>query len=159
MRIMELWWSGGYESDAYVGTQALASNVLIGTNPPYTLNDFLAVYPKFFGPATAIVATLAANSNQISVTSDLTSISLTTGSLITGSGIPRGTIITAVDGSTVTLSNAVTADGTAVSLSVYLAPWLPFFVIQLYINLARASLMQSRYFDSWLLAMGFYIAH
>lgn len=51
-----------------------ASGVVIGSNPPYAFNDFLAVYPKFFGtPATgtcteggvSITATLSQATNGL----------------------------------------------------------------------------------------------
>ena len=47
----------------------------------------------------------------------------------------------------------------AVTLSVYEAPLVPLAVIQLYLNLAYVSLMQSRWRESWQLGMALYIAH
>ena len=157
-RIVELWWSGGYEADAFAGFQNIASNVIIGTNPPYTFSDFLAVYPKFFGPATAIAGTLTANSNQM-VVSSAVGFTLSAGVFIVGSGIPNGTTITSVssDNTVVTLSNPATTSGT--SATVFLAPFLPLIVIQLYINLARASVMQARWFDTWKLGVALFVAH
>jgi hypothetical protein len=159
-RIVELWWSGGYEADAFCGLQTLASNVIIGTNPAYTLSDFLAVYPKFFGTPTTITATLTANSNQMVVTSSLTGINLSIGQFLTAPGIPNGTtIIGSTNSTTFTLSNPATTSGTGVSVNVYITPFLPILVIQIYINLARSSVMQARWQDAWQLGMALYVAH
>ena len=45
--IMAGWFGGSWSSSIGVGTVGGGSNILIGTNPPYGLSDFLAVYPKF----------------------------------------------------------------------------------------------------------------
>jgi hypothetical protein len=41
------WWGGTYESAYISGIICDASNLVFGTNPPYALADFVAVYPQF----------------------------------------------------------------------------------------------------------------
>jgi hypothetical protein len=140
----------------YIG---LASGRVFGTNPPYTLSDFLAMYPKFFGTPSLITATLDGSTSGISALSSTQN--LKPGQLVTGAGIPNGTVFVSVNpaAKTAVLSNATTAAGTAVQLTVYAAPPMPMVAIQLYINLASASLMQARWLDTWTLAMALYVAH
>lgn len=73
----------------------------------------------------------------------------------TADGVGVGLMVTS---STITLSNAATQSG-SVTLAVYSAPPVAPAVIQLFINLANASLMSSRWREAWPLAMGLYVAH
>lgn len=207
---------------SYVGA---ASGAVWGSNPPYALTDFLAVYPKFFGAATAFVgdtvgpaltqAVLKQNSNVLTVTSatgivvgstasvigipdgatvteisgDTVTISaeatlsatlevffyppsgnqilnipampagLAIGQLVTGANIQPGSVVTAIGTNSVTLSGFASASGTQGACSVYTAPFVPLVVLQLYLNLAQASIMQPRWLDAWTLGMALYIAH
>lgn len=69
-----------------------ASNIITGTNPPYTVADFVSLYPQF-GPDT--------NENYV----------------------------------------------------------VPEPILQMFIDLANACIMQARYQGSWQLCMGFFVAH
>ena len=150
---------GGDIDSSGMQTYSLASGIVFGTNPPYTLSDFLEMYPKFFGAPSAITATL--DGSTATITALNSTQNLKRGQLVTGTGIPDGTVFVSVNPSakTAVLSNVTTASGTAVQLTVYAAPPMPMMAIQLYINLASASLMQARWLDTWTLAMALYVAH
>ena len=147
------WQNFGCQSGAYLG---MASGIPQIGNPPYTVNDFLAIYPKFFGAATLVSGTLTSGSNEITV--DSTAQGLSAGQLVTCQGLNSGTVINSVTMPTITVSSNATESG-AVTLSIYETPMVPLAVIQLYLNLAYVSLMQSRWRESWQLGMALYIAH
>lgn len=216
----------GALATSYVG---LASGRVNCGNPPYTLTDFLSVYPKFFGPASTFTgdtlgpvivqaailqgqqnitvasaaglaygynivgigipdgATITAinglvvtmslpatvNATIQAVFSDpvkynqITGVSsidgLTVGQPIAGPGIGGGSVITAISGGAgtgvIALSVPVSSTNNAATFSFYPSPWAPIIVIQLYINLALASVMQARWLDTWPLGMALYVAH
>lgn len=145
-------WGSGHETA--VGLLS-GSNIVLGSNPPWTTTDFFAFYPKFGGKTTEITGTLTAGSPVVDGVS-----SLAAGQLITGPGIPSGTVIISVDGDNqqATLSQPAAASGD-VSLTVYVAPLVPLAVVNAYIALASASLVQARWRDTWALAMGWFVAH
>jgi hypothetical protein len=144
---------GWCQCNAFLG---LASGVPTGTNPPYAVNDFLGIYPKFFGAPTLISATLASGSQIITV--DSTATGLSAGQLVTCQGLNYGTVINAVNMPNITISSNATASG-AVTLVVYEAQLVPLAVMQLYLNIAIISIMQSRWREQWELGMALYIAH
>lgn len=134
------------------------SGVVCGTNPPYTASDFLAFHPKFGGTPAQVTGTLTTDSDTVTSASNLPALSV--GQLIVGNEIPSGALITAIDtmANTITLSAKATASGTML-LKVYTCPLVPLPVINAYIALANASLMQARWCDTWQLAVGWYVAH
>ena len=150
---------GGDIDSSGMQRYSLASGIVFGTNPPYTLSDFLAMYPHFFGPESAITATLDGTSATITALNSTQN--LKPGQLVTGNGIPNGTLIVSVNATakTAVLSNVTTASGTTEQLTVYTSPKLPTLVMQTYLNLAAASLMQEQYFDAWQIQMADYIGH
>jgi len=179
-QILELWWGGAYECSAWALYAAAAANVIVGTNPPWTLSDFLATNAKFFGPATALtVNTLQGSAGATLQLANQASPPPPAGTFLTGAGIPPGTTLLSVggygdgyypsggygggvgaDGTVgVTMSNAATLTQNGTPTNVYYAPWLPILVIQLYINLASSCLQQLRWGAMWYLAMGLYVAH
>ncbi len=134
----------------------IASGLVHGTNPPYSANDLFAMHPKFGGAPVTLTATLAAGSTVVAVES---TAGLSAGQLIAGAGVSPGTLISSVDSaSQITLSAAATVTGTA-ALAVYAAPLVPLAVINAYIALASASLVQARWLDTWPVAMGLYVSH
>jgi hypothetical protein len=143
----------GCQCSTFMG---LASGIPQTGNPPYAVNDLLLIYPKFFGPATPVSGTLVQGSNEITV--DSTATVLNIGQLVTCQGLNSSTVITSVNMPTVTVSSNAMVSG-SVTLSVYEAQLVPLAVIQLYLNIAYASLMQSRWRESWCLGMALYIAH
>lgn len=136
--------------------QGLAAGIPQTGNPPFTVNDFLAMYPKFYGKPTSVGGTLTATSAL--VTGVASTNGVLAGQLVTGSGIPNGTIVLSTTSNTITLSQAVNASG-SLNLSIYESQIVALAVIQLFLNLAYASLMQSRWRETWQIAMGWYIAH
>lgn len=134
-----------------------ASNVVIGTNPSYGVVDFASIYPKFLGPATVLVGTFVEASATVAVTS---TSGVAIGQLVIGAAILAGTTVAGFTADvSITLSQPATADATGASFNCYQAPLLPLAVINCYIALASASLVQERWKDSWLVGMALYIAH
>jgi len=156
----------GFGNEIVCPWLTLASNVVVGTNPPYSAADFLSVYPAF-GGTVQMFSGIVANGSPV-----VTGITSTTG-LLPGQvlapfymvqNIPvalpfqSGTVILTVDSPTqVTLNYAAIADGT--QMAVYTAPFIPLIVINLYVTLASASLVYNRWMDHWYLGMSLYIAH
>ena len=153
-----LWGDESYGSNPVFAEIALSSNIVRGSNPPYTIVDFLNNYPAFFGAATSASVTFEDASNQATVQAGITNLSV--GDLVVASAVPAGTTVADIseDGLTLTLSNDATASG-AIQSNFYLTPPIPLVVIQLYINLASACVNYNRYFDSWLICMGLFVAH
>ena len=150
------WGIGGYwgtECAAYLG---YASGIVQRGNPPYTVNDFLGIYPKFFGAPTVINGTLVEGQSTITIDS---TAGLNPGQLITCQGLNSGTVIQVVNSPTsIGVSSNAIASGIQ-QLVIYEAQIVPLAVIQLYLNLASISLMSSRWRGQWPLAMALYIAH
>ena len=141
------------DAQAVVGS---ASNIVTGTNPAYTIIDFLNMYPQFAQSSPMIGNTTLGSPTVNGLANTL---NLYIGGPISGTGIPNGSIITAIiDNSTITISNnaTVTATGNTLTLIQLL---LFSMVIQMYINLANACIMQARWNTSWQIAMGWFIAH
>lgn len=161
------WWAqitgvGGVDNLALCMQLGAGSGYQWGTNPPYTLTDFLNAYPKFFGPPTDMPDCLStAGSNQLIAVDDTGTIAV--GQLITGPGIPYGALVTDVDiddGFIYISIPATLTNDDGFDCNFYAAPPLPLLVIQLYINTAQASLNQATsWYDIWPLAMRLYIAH
>lgn len=135
---------------AYLG---LATGLPQAGNPPYTISDFAAFYPQFFGTSTPVAGTIANGSNVIT---GVSAGGVQQGQLVSGP-FPNGTVVTGVASTSVTVSNPATAN--AVTFSVYMTPPVPLAVIQAFLNLAYASLMSSRWREMWPIAMAWYIAH
>jgi hypothetical protein len=152
------WAGSGDDTDALPAIVGLASNIVVGNNPPYTLQDFLAIYPKWGGPPITPVPTATLESgNEVIVVNS--AAGMVAGNPIAGAGIPDGTFIVSIASTNVTLSNAPTANASNVALTVWNAPLIPFPVILLFIALASASLVQARWLDTWIMAMGLFVAH
>jgi len=155
--------TGTMQDDWFSATVGLASNVIVGTNPLYTIQDFLTLYPKWGGTPINPQASTTANSNQVVLSAPVTNpASLLNALIADGLGIfPDGTYIQSVasDAKTLTVSAQAAVTNPDVMITIWNAPLIPFFVLQLYINLANASLMQARWLEQWPAAMGLYIAH
>lgn len=151
-------WGAGQEFSVVCGAFYGATNLVFGQNPPYFLDDFKAVYPKFFGLPTALsgCATVV-GTNTVTVPSV---DGLDYGQFLQSMGVfPKGTVITNIAGTTVTVSmDALVSSGNA-TLMVYKSSPIPAGVIQLYLNLAYASLVQRRWKEQWCVAMSLFIAH
>jgi len=128
-----------------------------GQNPPYYLDDFLSNCPQFFGPPTAFAgATLVTGQTTIALPS---TTGLATGQFVQVPGMPQNTLVTAVTPTQITVSNVAVSDQSNVNLTAYLTPPVSITIIQLYLNLAYASLVQCRWVEQWTVAMGLFISH
>lgn len=144
----------------------LASNVVCGSNQPYFIQDFFAVYPMFGGAPVSIAGVnIQAGITGVSSTAGFAGVSV--GNPVAGPGIPDGTFVQSItDANDIVLSNAATADG-SISLTVWNASTLPTTaattiptaVVSLYIALATASLVQARWQEQWPVAMSLFVAH
>jgi hypothetical protein len=156
--LMEFW-GWGNEGPGLLSSLTLASNILIGTNPPYSAADFFAWFPAFGGTPANPLGTIDGISEVVSDVSDLTG--LAAGQLIAGTGIASGSVIVANDenAKTLTLSQNTTLAGTNIQLTIYINPAVPLPVLNAYIWLATNSIMQVRYQEMWPFCMALYIAH
>lgn len=151
-------WGAGAEFGVVCGAFYGATNLVFGQNPPYYLDDFKAIYPKFFGIGTALSGCgTTIDTNQVTVPSVL---GLDYGQFLQAPGVfPKGTVITDIGNGTITLStNALSTEANA-TLMVYEASPIPAGVILMYLNLAYSSLVQARWQEQWYVAMGWFIAH
>src|ERR1700689_4259891 len=139
--------------DAYLG---LASGLPQTGNPPYYPDNLLAIYPKWFGAATQITGTANGTTAVIEVDS---TAGVLAGQFVTAPNTSQGTVVASfVPNTSITLSNVPSVAG-SITLSIYEAPPVPLALIQLYINIAFASLMQSRWREQWPLGMALYVSH
>jgi hypothetical protein len=155
-----LYGAGGVDLSALTVWQfGNAAGLVCQGNPPYTATDFLGWFPKFFGPATAInaVGLLVEGENTFIAPVEVTG--LAAGQLLVNvASLPKDTVIVSVDdANNVVMSNAATADGTAVT--VYEAPFVPLVALLQFVLMAAASVMQQNYGTSWPFAMALFIAH
>ena len=149
----------GFDASAII---AAASNVIVGQNPPYTIQDFFMMYPKFAGPA--LLSGIAAPSGTLTagsaiITAVNTTAGMAIGQPLAGLGIPDNSFISGVTSNTVTITNPATQSGTAVPLVVWNATIIPIPVLLMFIALASAHLVQARWQDTWVFAMGLFVAH
>lgn len=154
-------WPDSIESPDALAIIALASNVIVGQNPPFSIQQFFAIYPKFGGPplapgTTPLTATLSAGDLDITVN---VADGLAVGQPVAGTGIPDNTFIQNIAGTVVTLTNAPTQDGTDVPLFVWASTTIPLTVLLMFISLASSHLVQARWQDSWQFAMALFVAH
>ena len=150
-------WGPPAEGPGFASIIGAASNVVVGSNPPYTIQDFFSLFPKYGGIPLQTTATLVADVTQITVTGAATGIAA--GMPIAGNGIPDGTFVQSVSGNTVTLTNSASASASGVTILVWTAPPIPVAALLAYIALASASLVQARWLDSWTFAMALFVAH
>lgn len=152
-------WGSGAAYGRICGYPWNASNLTFGQNPPYFLDNFLAVYPKYFGAGTSLAGFSAAQGTNVLSVSSTAGMGLAAGQFVVIPSFPPGTIITAVSGNSVTVNNNAVAAVSGVSIVVYQAPPIPLAVIQMYLNFAVASLVFQRWQDGWAFAIALFIAH
>lgn len=157
----ELWlatcWGGGDDVVGCLPAFVGASNVVLGNNPPFTIQDFLQIFPKFGG--TPVTPTATATLGSAVLTSVSVTTGIATGNLVSGVGIPDGATVISVAANAITLSVAATQSNTAITVTVWNNPTVPFAALQAFLYLATASLVQARWLSQWTYAMCLYIAH
>jgi hypothetical protein len=160
-QILNLWWGGAFECSGWAAFQAAAANVIVGTNPPYTLSDFLAVYSKFFGTPTNIQIATTLGSTSAVVSGVPQGTTLTAGVFVNGPGVLGAgtTLLSVAGGGSVVLSLPALSTASTAPIQAYLTPWLPIMVIQMFINLALSSIQQLRWQSTWTFAMALFVAH
>lgn len=138
---------------------SLASNIIVGTNPPFSATDFFSFYPQYGGTPTLASGTTDGITSVITGVSSLTG--LAPNQLIAGVGIPSGSMIVAVDEtqSTITINNNTTSANSNVQFTVYTNPAVPLTVLNIYIYNATNSILLERYGADWFKCMCYYIAH
>jgi hypothetical protein len=150
-------WGPSFDGSGVFYPAVAASNVVIGNgNPPYTIQDFFSFYPKWGGCALFLAGTTTTENSVVVSVPDATGLAI--GNPVSGPGIPDGTFIESISGTNVTLTNEATAGG-SITLTVWNNTVVPVAVILAYITLANASLTIARWFDTWALAMGLFVAH
>lgn len=157
--IATAWGAGGeYWSSRCAAFFGAATNLVFGVNPPYFLDNFLAIYPKFFGLPTPLSGcSVAIGTSAITVSN---ANGLNYGQFVQAPGVlPPGSVIVGLAGNVVTVNTSALATNANFTLATYQQPPIPVGVVLLYMNLANASLVQARWQEMWLAAMGLYIAH
>lgn len=155
---LENWW--GWPNDRIDALYLLggASNIVVGSNPPFTIQDFFSFHPKFGGQASLVYAATTENSNTVSITP--MNPEPTSGIPVSCPGvIPNGTFISSVSGNTLTLSSEAISTQAQILFTIWNASILPIAVINAYMFLASASLVQARWREQWGVGMGLFISH
>jgi hypothetical protein len=157
---LETQWGSGDEGACFLAQFSGASNIVIGTNPPYCVGDFVSFYPKFAGgakPTPIPGAVLTMGSAAVTATT----AGLTAGQVLWGPGVPSSATVLSVDSdSQLTMSAAATVSGTVTITALDISQFIvPVPVLNAYIVLASASLFQARWCEMWQVAMGLYVAH
>lgn len=151
-------WGSGASYEVVCSWFYGASNFVYGQNPPYYLDDFKSIYPKFFGLPTALSGcSTTLGANTVTVPSI---VGLDYGQFVQAFGVfPKGTIIIGLGTNTVTLNNPAIVTNANTTLMVYESSPIPIGVILMYLRLAYDSLVQARWQEEWCVAMGWFIAH
>jgi hypothetical protein len=151
-------WGPSVDLTGFGDFSGFVNNIVVGSNPPYFIQDFFAFYPKWGGPPLAPVptATLVAGNQVANVSS---TAGMAVGNPVAGANIPDGTFIQAIGTGAITLSNAPINSASNVPLTVWNAPLVPIAVLQVYIALASASLVQGKWLEQWTFAMALFVAH
>jgi hypothetical protein len=153
------WGAGGeYWSAGYCGWYNAATNLVFGQNPPYYLDDFLSVYPKFFGLPTALSGCTVTTGSSTVTVSSLNGLNY--GQFVRLPGVlAPGSVIVGMGDLTITVSTPALSTASNITVMSYQASPIPAGVIQLYLNLAYSSLVQARWQEQWFIAMAWFIAH
>lgn len=154
-----VWGSGMAYEQSWGAFFINASNLVFGQNPPYFLDDFQAMYPKFFGAPTPISGcAINSGSNVVIVNSNLAGMQV--GQFVQAPGVLLpGSVVLAIGTNEFTVSTVAGANASNFTAQVYQNPPLPMVAIQAYLCLAYTSLVEKRWGSAWCIAMGWFIAH
>lgn len=155
---LQMAWGSGASYEVACSTFYGATNLVFGQNPPYYLDNFRSVYPKFFGLPTALSGcSTTIGTNLVEVPSVL---GLDYGQFLQAPGVfPPGTIIVGIGDGTITLNNNALVTSANATLMIFEASPIPTGVLLMYTRLAYASLVHARWQEMWFAAMGWFIAH
>lgn len=171
--LLSQWWGTDPQCYAFLAVPGAASNIVIGSNPPFQVSDFLAIFPKF-GQALQAVTTLflgsggtgySVNDTLTLVQSDASNCTITvntvdgSGVILTWSIVTGGTGYSTANGLGVTGGHGTGATFNVTGISPTNLVVIPVPVLQLFINMASASLQAGRWFDNWTYGMALYAAH
>lgn len=151
-------WGAGQEYTVVCNEFYGASNFVYGQNPPYYLDDFKAIYPKFFGLPTALSGcSTEVGSSVVTVPSVL---GLDYGQFLQAFGVfPKGTIIVDIGDGVITVNTTALVTSVNATLQIFEASPIANGVILMYLRLAYTSLVHARWQEQWFVAMGWFIAH
>lgn len=143
-----------------------ASGIVCGSNPPYAISDFVAIYPKFGSVTTVQTTTTAPTSPGTAVSVPVvSSAGFTVGDEVIidpGSGQEIACVLSIPDSTHVELDDLGLAHNSGVALidneSGYTG-LLPEPALSAFIWLATSSVMFGRWRKSWRLGMALFIAH
>ncbi len=166
-------WGFADECDSFFASNA--SGLVFGTNPPFQVDDFLNVYPKFGTQPQGVVAAsvasggldFAVNDQAVIVQPDANGCLLivsavdTNGAVIAFNISQQGQGYSAMSALPTTAVSPSLGTGLTVNVLVITPANLqiPQIVIQMFINLASACLQQARWLDQWQYAMCLFVAH
>lgn len=151
-------WGWGDETLGWLPYLSIASNIFVGTNPPYSASDFFLWFPDFAGTPTTVTGTLDGTTRVVQSVSSF--VGLATGQLVTGNGIQSGSVIESMDeASAILVLSLPTVAAGVQTLSIYTNPVVPLSLINAFIYLASNSILQVRYQEMWPYAMALYVAH
>jgi hypothetical protein len=153
------WGAGGeYQSAAGLSRFACGANFVFGCNPPFYLDDFKAIYPKFFGFPTPLSGCGATAGSAVVAVPSVAGLDF--GQFVQAPGtLPKGSLIADLSGDSVTMSAPAASTNPNATLQVYEAAPVPVGVVQMYLNLATASLVYERWQEMWQQAIGLFTAH
>lgn len=151
-------WGAGASFEVTCGWFYGASNFVYGQNPPYYIDNFKAIYPKFFGLSTAVSGcSTVEGTNVISVPSVL---GLDFGQFVQAHGVlSLGTVIIGIGANSITVNTDALVTTSNATLMTYQSSPIPTGVILMYTRLAYDSLVHARWQEEWFVAMGWFIAH
>jgi len=171
-QILSAW---GFPDEGESFYTSAASGLVFGTNPPYQLDDFLAAYPKFGTQPQGVMAASVSSGGQGFAVGDRAVIVQpdANGCLLTVAAIGANGAVTAftvsIQGQGYSVANGLTTTavspslGTGLTVNVLIITpanlQIPSLMMQMFINLASASLIQARWLDQWQFAMGLFVAH
>jgi hypothetical protein len=149
---------GGTGYQVNNGIQTAVPNVVNGTG--YEVNDVLSVVQSGASGGTVVVTSVSSTGQVTGISILNMGVGYTTATgLSTIGGFGTGALVDITTGVAVTGGHGVGAQINIVSVTPYSSQVLPQAVLQLYINLATASIQQARWFEYWPMAMAWFVAH
>jgi hypothetical protein len=171
--LLTVWWNGGCQDNAFFGSITQAANLIFGPNPAYQIDDFLDNFPKWGTYAQAVATGSIANGGENYVVGDTLApiqqdaqncvFSVTTvdaNGAVTGITLTQGGSGFSIASGLATNTNKA-GSGCTLNITAIVPPNLniPQSVLQMYINLATASLQFARWGATWQIAVGWFVDH